>query len=514
MQWLLLAACFGFAYSQTLTGLWKTWISGGDASFGLVIPFLAAYLILEKRPLLARSAVRPKPAALPAFILCILFSLYGILGSSPTAVRLMLPLILLIGTLFCFGTAYFRHLALPFSLTVFMLPLPTTLEVYLGLPLRRLSTELGVILLRVLNVSVFVEGNVIDLGVTRLQVVEACSGLRYLMPMLALAVLCAYFFLQGRFRRVMLVLATFPISVAANGLRIAATGFLAQNYGPRIADGFFHAFSGWLFFVFALLLLLAVSLGLRMLPRRRSDPPLRAVAGGSGLRSSPNWVAVLVSAGLLLMVGFLGHWTSNLPPIGLKNGFAAFPLQIDEWTGRTETLAPNIVALSGAEEALNAAFLSPEGRSISLYIGYRGTAFLENENFFHSPDICLPSLGWETLAAEHRRIDSIPGFGTIVVKQMWIEKMGQKQLVYYWFQTRDHVAADVDRNRLHLFLHALSRENTYDLFIRPMTPLFPGETPQDAEIRLDRFVRNLSAALRKYLEKNALIDDASNPHRN
>jgi hypothetical protein len=97
---------------------------------------------------------------------------------------------------------------------------------------------------------------------------------------------------------------------------------------------------------------------------------------------------------------------------------------------------------------------------------------------------------------------------------MWIEKMGQKQLVYYWFQTRDHVAADVDRNRFHLFLHALSRDNTYDLFIRPMTPLFPGETRQDAEIRLDRFVRNLSAALRKHLEKNAFADDASNPHHN
>lgn len=514
--WLVLAAAFGFAYAPTLAGLWDAWISGGDESFALVIPFVSAYLVWDKRHRLARARVEPNYAALPALVLWTAISLYGILGSSPTAVRTMLPLVLLTGTLFCFGGAYFRLLALPLALTVFMLPLPTALEVHLGLPLRSLSTQFGVLLLRMLEVSVFVEGNIIDLGSTRLQVVEACSGLRYLLPLLALGVLFAYFFVDGILKRGLLVLAVFPIAVAANGLRIAVTGVLAQNYGPEAADGFFHSFSGWLLFVFALLLLLAAMGVLRSLPigksgGRPSSSGRVSTAGGAAKRIS--WAAVWISAGLLSALGLLGHWTSGLPPIRLQNGFADFPLQVGDWTGRTESLAPQIVALSGAEEALNAAFLSPQGRSVSLYIGYRGSPFLESENFFHSPDVCMPSMGWETTAASTRPIDAIPGFGSIAVRSMWIEKMEQKQLVYYWFQTRRRVSADVDENRLHLFLHALGRDNTYDLFVRPMTPLFPGESPEDAEMRLDRFVRSLSVVLQQYLDIHAVADD-SKPAQN
>jgi len=506
IQWILLAACFVFAFRQTLAGLWNVWISGGDESFALAIPFVAGYIIWEKRRLLDAAAARPNYTALPLVALFLVFGLYGVLGSSPSAVRIMLPLVLLSVTLSCFGSRCFRLLALPLSLTVFMLPLPTFMEVHLGLPLRRMSTHFGVMLLRVLDVSVFVEGNVIDLGVTRLQVVEACSGLRYLMPLLALGVLFAYFFISGTAKRLTLVVATLPLSIIANGLRIAVTGFLAQNHGPEVAEGFFHAFSGWLFFVFALLLLMAAMLALR----RWSRPRVRRAPSGepapSHRASASCWPAVIICSVLLLVVGFLSLRTSNLPSIRLKGGFADFPLQIDAWVGRTETLPPQVVALSGAEEALNAAFLSADGRSISLYIGYRGSPFLESENFFHSPDVCLPSLGWKTRSASHRRIDSIPVFGTIEVQQLWIEKMGQKQLVFYWFQTRTRVSADVNHNRLDLFLHALARDSTYDLFIRPMTPLFPGESPEAAEARLDRFVRSLSESMQRFLAQNTVLD--------
>jgi len=503
LQWLLLAACFALAFGQTLTGLWDFWTSGGDGSFALLIPFVSAYIIWEKRQSLAAATVKPNYAALPFLVVCILIGLYGILGSSPTAVRSMLPLVLLSGTLFCFGSRYFRLLALPLALTVFMLPLPTVLEVHLGLPLRHLSTQFGVMLLRALDVSVFVEGNIIDLGLTRLQVVEACSGLRYLMPLLALGVLFAYFFIRNPGMRVVPALATLPLAIGANGLRIAATGYLAQNHGPEVAEGFFHAFSGWLFFSFALLLLIAIVLALRKSSATASSPDGTAMPPRR-LHTSLPWLPVILCSGLLLAVGSLSVWTSALPSIRLQNGFAAFPLQIDPWTGRTETLPPRIVERSGAQEALNAAFLSPDGRRVSLYVGYRGAPFLESENFFHSPDVCLPSLGWKTLATSIRRIDSVPVFGTMAVRQMWIEKMGQKQLVYYWFQTRTRTSADVDRNRFHLLLHALTRKNTYDLFIRPMTPLFPGEAPEEAEARLDRFVRSLSGELQRFLSERTI----------
>ena len=97
------------------------------------------------------------------------------------------------------------------------------------------------------------------------------------------------------------------------------------------------------------------------------------------------------------------------------------------------------------------------------------------------------------------------GFSTIVVRKMVIEKMGSRQLVFYWFQTKSHVSSDVNINRLHLTLHALKSDNTHDLFIRPITLIGPNENVTVAEKRLDQFVRDMMETLLKFLSENQII---------
>jgi hypothetical protein len=82
------------------------------------------------------------------------------------------------------------------------------------------------------------------------------------------------------------------------------------------------------------------------------------------------------------------------------------------------------------------------------------------------------------------------------------QKMGQKHLVYYWFQTKDRTSFDVNINRFHLAWHAMQRDNTHDLFIRPITHIQPTETIEDAEVRMDQFVRDMMVTLLKFLEEN------------
>ena len=123
----------------------------------------------------------------------LIVSLYGILGSSPSAVRPAIPLTILALTLFCFGKKMFSVMMFPLSLLIFMIPLPTVFQTRIGVPLRTVSTGVGEFILRLLGVSVFVEGNIIDLGIIQLQVVEACSGLRYILPLLALGVVSSIF---------------------------------------------------------------------------------------------------------------------------------------------------------------------------------------------------------------------------------------------------------------------------------------------------------------------------------
>jgi EpsI family protein len=276
----------------------------------------------------------------------------------------------------------------------------------------------------------------------------------------------------------------------------------------RLADGFFHGFSGWLIFIFALFMMSNFYLILRSLfpisPGQKGSP---LSLEGQLQVSQPihHIIAVFIASGFLLVVGILGYSTAALPQLKIQNGFTQFPLKINGWQGRVETIDTKIIQLSGAEDAFNGIYRSQTGDVVSLYIGYRSSPFVESENFFHSPSVCLPSLGWVTMAISNHEISGVPQFDKIVVRKMLIEKMGYRQLVYYWFQTKNRVSSNVNVNRLHLMVHALRKDITHDLFIRPMTPLKPTETAKDAGDRLDQFVRDVTGSLLDFLASNQVL---------
>jgi len=86
---------------------------------------------------------------------------------------------------------------------------------------------------------------------TSLEVAEACSGIRSLISLLALSIVFAYLSQKETWKRILLVLSTFPIGIIANAARVSGTGILAHHYGDSVAQGFFHGFSGWILFVVA-----------------------------------------------------------------------------------------------------------------------------------------------------------------------------------------------------------------------------------------------------------------------
>ncbi len=504
---LSLISALAVGYAGTFAGLVKVWLKDADYTYAFSIPLVSGYIIWKRRHLIAQTHKRKEWSGGIFFFVFLILSIYGVLGSSPSAVRSSLPLIILSLILFCYGKKTLKVLAFPVTLLIFTIPLPTLLQTQIGVPLQLASTKLGEYFLRLLGVTVFVEGNVIDLGVTQLQVVEACSGLRYILPLLALGVVFVNFFVHTRWKQITLVLSTIPIAIICNALRIGITGFLAQRYNLRVAEGFFHGFSGWLIFVFALALLLVLYAILRMLPPRGRTVNKRIVSfegQTERLNSANNTLAVIIASVFLLAVGILSYATASLPPVRIQNGFNQFPLKINGWRGRVENIDPKIIQLSGAEEAFNAIYRSNTGDFVSLFIGYRASPFTESENFFHSPNVCLPSLGWVTLAITNHQISEVPGFDSIVVRKMLIEKMGYRQLVYYWFQTKNRVSSNVHMNRLHLTFHALRRDNTHDLFIRPITPLGPNEAADEASERLDQFVRDMMDSLIDFMTAKKL----------
>jgi exosortase D (VPLPA-CTERM-specific) len=503
-QTAVLATLFIAAYWVPLRAMVTIWAENEDYSYGFLIPFVSAYLLWEKRKILSEIPVRNTWGGLPILLLFMLLSLYGVLGSSGNISMPSIPVLVALFILFCFGVEAVKRLMLPLGFLIFMVPLPAVIDRILGLQLKTISTRLGGAFINLCNIPVHVSGNIIDLGETQLQVADACSGMRYLLPLLALGFLYAHFFERTLWKRAVCVLASIPLGVLFNALRVGLTGLMADRFGTDVALGLFHSLSGWVVFAFAVVMLFAIGWVLRMFPPRSASvgqPIDRNSKPVPSLERAKTAPAFLVSAALLATVAAFSLSTGTLPPVTLDGGIKSLPLIIGPWKGSREIVNPVMITESGAEEAFSGYFSNRSGNQVSLYVGYRSTAFLANDNFFHSPTACLPSAGWLEKEVNRRTITGVPHFGALDVSTMIIEKEGIQYLVYFWFQTKDEATHDKNINRFHLSLHALRRDNTYDLFLRPITQIDPMERIENAEQRLDGFVRDLMPELLQFLKE-------------
>ncbi|MBU4484309.1 EpsI family protein [bacterium] len=501
----VLMALFIGAYWIPLKGIVNVWITNDDYSYGFLIPVVSAYLFWDMRSRLNDLKIKNAWIVLPVLLLFVLISIYGILGSSGNVSRPAIPVLIILFTGFCFGIKTVKRFALPLCFLIFAVPLPPVLDRTFGVFLKSVSSKLGGLLIQLCDIPVHVSGNVIDLGVTQLQVVDACSGLRFIFPLFALGVVYAYFFERVTWKRIFCVFFTIPIAILTNGLRIGITGVLANSYGAGVAEGFFHDFSGWAIFMAAFVFLFLVGRFLRLFPPKNHVQ--RVVESSEATQKNNSTTihgrngAFVVSILLLLIVGGLTWNTKILPPVQIHGGIKSFPLAFADWKGAPQQVDPDIIIRSGAEQAFSGLYINSKNEAVSLYIGYRATAFLENENFFHSPTVCLPGSGWKIKETSTHKIANVPFFQDLTITKMVMEEPGTKQLVYFWFQTKNKATHDKDINRFHLALHAIRMDNTHDLFIRPITYIKPDETIKDAEERMDRFVREMMRALLHFLSE-------------
>jgi exosortase len=237
-------------------------------SHGLLVPFVSAWLVYERRRQLAALAVRPAISAIILVLAGLLLLAVGLLAAELFTARLSF-LVLVTGLIaFNLGYGSVRALALPLGFLLFMVPLPALVLNAVSLPLQFLASQLAVSVLQEVGIPALREGNVIMLPHVSLEVVEACSGLRSLVSLAAVAVLLAALVLRRPVTRILLVASSVLIAVLTNGARVAGTGILSHHFGAAAAEGFFHEFSGWVMFVAALCLLGPEASLLRRLERR------------------------------------------------------------------------------------------------------------------------------------------------------------------------------------------------------------------------------------------------------
>lgn len=263
-------------YAEPLAGLVRDWLHDDNQSHGLLIIPAAAWMVWRDRATLRGLPRRPRTIGLVAVMLGVAILFAGTLGAELFLTRTSMLVVLAGIVLFLLGMAHLRRLAFPLAFLLLMIPLPAIIFNQIAFPLQLLASRLGVSLLGMGAIPVLREGNVIVLANTTLEVAEACSGIRSLESLLTLAILYGYLNGYGAARRILLAVATIPIAIVANALRVAGAGVSASLYGPEAVEGFGHTLSGGLLFVTSMLMLVGLDRLLSM-ARRRSTAPLSGV---------------------------------------------------------------------------------------------------------------------------------------------------------------------------------------------------------------------------------------------
>ncbi|MGD0568913.1 MAG: exosortase A [Candidatus Sulfotelmatobacter sp.] len=254
-QTCVIAALLLWLYTPILTHLARQWWTDPNFSHGFFVPLFSAFVIWQERSRL--TSLRPRPSWSGLFFLvaglCLL--IVGQLGAELFLSRLSLLIVLAALTVLLLGWNFFRVLLFPWAFLVLMIPIPAIIFNQITFPLQLLASKVASTTLPWMGVPVLREGNVIVLPAMALEVAEACSGIRSLMSLATLAIIYGYLMERKISIRVLLALASIPIAVFANSLRIVGTGLLVQYWDPEKAEGFFHEFSGWLIFVVSLIML-------------------------------------------------------------------------------------------------------------------------------------------------------------------------------------------------------------------------------------------------------------------
>jgi len=261
----------GWLYAPILYHLVRQWWQDPNFSHGFFVPLFSAWVLWRTRGRLKQIQPEPSAWGLPVIVASLLLLVLGIFGAELFLSRVSLILLLSGLVVFFFGWAMLRAVIFPLLFLILMVPIPAIIFSQITFPLQILASKLASGTLPFCGVPVLREGNVINLPSMPLEVAEACSGIRSLMSLSTWAIMYAYLMEKRTGVRILLALASLPIAVAANGLRIVGTGLIVQYGDPQLAEGFFHAFSGLLIFLVSLLMLFALHQALRLFGGNREQ---------------------------------------------------------------------------------------------------------------------------------------------------------------------------------------------------------------------------------------------------
>ncbi len=500
----VLAAVVGLIvlFWDAIGNLWDRWGGQQELSHSYFIPVISAWLVWTNRDTIRRSIGAPSLLGAAAIIVAGLFLILGQLTHIYVIQHLGL-VIAIAGLVAGYGgTSLLRTTAAPVGFLLFAVPPPFWVITILSWKFQQVSSILGVWMIQLMDIPVYLSGNVIDLGDYKLQVAEACSGLRYLFPFLSLGVMTAYLYRGALWQKIAIVLATFPITIFMNSFRIAVTGALVQAYGPQHAEGALHFFEGWVVFLLCMLALFGVIAAFSFFSKPRRNPlealgapDLKPVPPSRGRLTLPIMASGLLGAMAVFFV-LSQVLTTNSLIIPERKTFASLPEEFPELRRQIKPMDPTVAEVLGADDTIVANFETPDGKVFNVYMAYLEAQ--RDGRSWHSPRQCIPGGGWQIASHDIEKTTTSSG-ASMTYNRLIIENRDARQLVYYWYDQRGRKVANEFTMKFWLIFDAVTKKRSDGALIRLITPVSNDEGIEAADAYLRGVVTEMEEFLPDYV---------------
>ncbi len=509
----LLIAVLGAAvfFVEGLEALRSAWALP-EYSHGPLIPVLSALLFLRQ---LKEYPVDPGPKSdrwvgvlvvLAAITLGALGKLANISDIVAYATILWIGGILLVS----FGWATGKHFWPPVLHLIYMLPLPGVLYYKMTTWLQFISSELGVYFLRLMSIPVFLDGNIIDLGITKLHVAEACSGLRYLFPILSFSYIFAVLYKGPMWHKAVLLISAAPITVVMNSVRIAIAGVIVQYWGLDWLEGFTHFFEGWVIFISCILILFALARIMLFFNARKMGLAEALDLDMDGLGTQAARLRFTRASGAMVSVAILMIVASTawqlVPDRGTgaiaRDSFTLFPRQMGAWeqVGTPRRLSPEVARTLGADDYHSVSFQrAGDPTSVEFFSAWYAN---QSQGGVHSPEICLPGGGWEIAWLERTDMaEALNWDQPYEVNRAIIQKGETRMMVYYWFEQKGRRIAWDFEAKFWLMIDGITTGQTDGALVRLTTLITDGETDAEAQARLIAMLGDVAEIIPRFVPK-------------
>jgi len=406
------------------------------------------------------------------------------------------------------GNSAIRFFWVPLVILFLTIPLPNFLYNNLSSELQLLSSRIGVAVIRAFSIPVFLEGNVIDLGAMKLQVVEACAGLRYLFPLLSLGFVVAHFFNVPFWMRAITVVSTIPITVLMNSARIGLIGVSVEFWGRKMAEGVLHDFEGWVVFMTSLAVLMAEMWVMVKLTNRSArlgdvfaiELPAKTSPGITPkVRKLP--LPFLVSLAMVPFLAVAGVWLNQRQEIIPDHKpLQQFPLTVGEWKGQPHAIDAQVLAALKLSDYFQNEYFAGARESINFYVAYYDSQ--RTGESAHSPRSCIPGGGWRIVSIDKHTLSVTDKTGKLLqVQRLLIQKGNSSQLVYYWFDQRGRILTNEFLVKWYLFQDALFKNRSDGALVRVVKPVsgVDAESVARADRELETFIGEAEPVLQQYL---------------